>query len=722
MRAVMVNKEQGQLVFLVDDEPLVLKALKRVVKGEGLVVRDFASAAEALEALESERPVCVVSDYYMPKMDGLELLARVGQLYPGVFRALLTGGNIDDRVNRALGEKVVQLVVQKPWKSAAIREMMKAASGNINPAKTTSEQAVQTKEPESEISSPCANPGRADEKREPAVLVVDDEPAFLSLMKVWLKRLGLRPLVSLSAEPVLEMIEAERPELLLIDLIMPGTDGLSLIDAVRDVYPGLPLVAISGMQDRDMAVEAFRRGANSFLDKPIELDILEETIHRCIRFSSILADWQPAGEMAAAMEIRHAMASGVPVNQLLNVLLQIMLRHTGADSASVLLLQPDDSSLRIAASYGMDDDVTPEDQINAGEGIAGWVIEHDEPQVVVGQAPDDLLPPGRQRIRQPLVGLCLPMRGRNQVIGTLNLTRFAGTQPFTRADVELGLLLSGDVARSIELVEASGERLDMERDLMRRDKLITIGELVSGVAHEINNPLGYVNSNVSTLTDYVDEIMPLLRSLAPENGEPETAKILSAAREIDLKFVLDDLPTCLAETKEGIARVLKIVADLKNFARDDTDVMELADVNQIIDGAVGILWNQIKYKAELVREYSELPRIPCYPSQLGQVFLNLVHNATQAIERSGRIIIRTRIAGDRLLVEVEDDGCGMDGKILGRIFDSFYTTKPKGVGTGLGLSIARKIVRRHNGGISANSEPGRGSTFRVELPLSNDRE
>ncbi len=686
----MVDETKEQIVYLVDDEPLVLKALNRVVRGEGHLARDFASAAEALEALERERPVCIVSDYHMPKTDGLELLARVKQLYPEVFRALLTGGNIDDRVIRALKDRTVQLVIQKPWKSATIRDLMRAVSGA----------------------------GPDGEKKKPAVLVVDDEPAFLGLMKVWLKRLGLTPLVSLSAEPVLGMIEAEKPELLLVDLIMPGIDGLSLIGSIRDVYPALPVVAISGAQDRDLAVEAFRSGANSFLNKPVELDVLEETIHRCIRFSSLLTDGKPAGELAAAMEIRHAVASGVSSERLLNVLLQVMLRQTGADSASVILLQPEEDSLRIAASYGMDGDVPPGEKMNAGEGIAGWVIEHDEPQIVVGQAPDDLCPPDRQRSRQPMVGLCLPLRGRNHVTGALCLTRFESEQPFTRADVELGLLLAGDVARSLELAKSSDERMDIERDMMRRDKLITIGELVSGVAHEINNPLGYVNSNVSSLTEYLDEIMPVLRRLAPEDGQPQAQEILAAAREVNLKFVLDDLPTCLAETKEGVARVLKIVADLKNFARDDTDVMEFTDVNQILDGAIGILWNQIKYKAELVREYSELPSIPCYPSQLGQVFLNLIHNATQAIERSGCIVVRTRISGGRLLVEVEDDGCGMDGATLGKMFDSFYTTKPRGVGTGLGLSIARKIVRRHKGSIGASSEPGRGSTFRVDLPLT----
>jgi two-component system NtrC family sensor kinase len=302
-------------------------------------------------------------------------------------------------------------------------------------------------------------------------------------------------------------------------------------------------------------------------------------------------------------------------------------------------------------------------------------------------------------------------------VGALCVTRYQGDELFSLDAIDLGLLLAGEVARALERADAAERKMDLERSVMRRDKLVTIGELASGVAHEIDNPLGFVNSNIASMQEYLVEILPVLKHLAGGDGGPDVQAALDAAQKIDLGFILGDLPVCMQETLDGLRRVLKIVADLKNFARDDTEVKELADINQIIDGAVGILWNQIKYKAELKKDLSDLPEIPCYPSQLGQLFLNLLHNAVHAIEHSGRITVRTSVENGSVVVEVEDDGCGMKPEVKDKIFDPFFTTKPRGVGTGLGLSIAQKIVKRHAGSIDVSSQEGRGTRFRVTIPL-----
>jgi signal transduction histidine kinase len=148
--------------------------------------------------------------------------------------------------------------------------------------------------------------------------------------------------------------------------------------------------------------------------------------------------------------------------------------------------------------------------------------------------------------------------------------------------------------------------------------------------------------------------------------------------------------------------------------------MESGDLHQILEGAVSILWPQIRQKAELRREYADLPPVPCYPAQLGQAFLNLIHNAVQAIERRGVIQVRTMVRPGGVVVEVQDDGCGMPPEVAGRIFESFFTTKPRGIGTGLGLKITKRIVDRHGGTLSVRTAPGQGSTFRVELPIGSD--
>jgi signal transduction histidine kinase len=317
---------------------------------------------------------------------------------------------------------------------------------------------------------------------------------------------------------------------------------------------------------------------------------------------------------------------------------------------------------------------------------------------------DDPRTPDESRITPAAVGMCLPMRGRDRVAGALCVTRFEGEETFRRDAVDLGILLGGEVSRALERDRAAEERIDLERGMMRRDKLATLGEMASGVAHEINNPLGYVSSNLASLTGYINDILPVIQRLAP--AEPG----------LDLDFILSDLPQCLQETSEGVKRVLEIADNLKTLAREDSEEMEAASINRLLDGAVAVAWNQMKYKAELTREYGDLPDLHCYPAQLGQLFLNLLHNAVQAIERDGHIILRTAADDGHLVVEVEDDGCGISPEVKKKIFDPFFTTKPQGAGTGLGLSIARKIVERHAGTIVAKSQAGRGSIFRVNLP------
>ena len=477
---------------------------------------------------------------------------------------------------------------------------------------------------------------------------------------------------------------------------------------------------MTASSDREMAVNAFRLGSTALLHKPFGLPILEDTLRRSAQLGRLFSDYLSRPELNAMIELQHAIGSDRSIPELLDLLLQQMIRFTGADSASVLLVEPDGRSMRIAASYGLGQ-IDMEKKITIGERVSGWVAEHNQPQMVIGGGDDDPRLAGLSRNRPPLVGLCLPMRGRDSLVGVLCLSRFEGRELFSRDAIDLGLLLSSEVARAIERAGAAEQQMDIERSVMRRDKLVTIGELASGVAHEINNPLGYVSSNLNSLEEYFKEVLPILNALA-DGDAIDIKAVKKLANDIDLGFILKDIPGCISETVSGIRRVLHIVNDLKNFTRDDMESREAADINQVLDGAVNILWNQIKQKAELIKDYTEdLPEVQCYPSQLGQVILNLLYNAVQSIEREGSIRLASKQENGQIVVEVTDTGCGMEPDVLLHIFEPFYTTKPRGVGTGLGLSIARKIVERHGGRLSATSDPGNGSSFRVMLPLETNQ-
>ena len=278
------------------------------------------------------------------------------------------------------------------------------------------------------------------------------------------------------------------------------------------------------------------------------------------------------------------------------------------------------------------------------------------------------------------------------------------------------------------LKEANGRLSEAQDKLVQSEKLASIGQLAAGVAHEINNPIGYIFSNFGTLEKYLGDLFEMLAGYeAAEQelaGTPIAARLKALRERVELDFLKDDIPTLMAESKEGITRVRKIVQDLKDFSRVDAhQEWSWANLNQGIDSTLNIVNNEIKYKADVVKQYGALPEVYCLPSELNQVFMNLLVNAAHAITAErGLITIRssTDKARGTVSIEVADNGCGIPKENLGRIFDPFFTTKPVGKGTGLGLSLAYGIVRKHHGQLEVQSEVGVGTTFRVSVPIGRE--
>ncbi|HSV69376.1 MAG TPA: ATP-binding protein [Methylibium sp.] len=278
------------------------------------------------------------------------------------------------------------------------------------------------------------------------------------------------------------------------------------------------------------------------------------------------------------------------------------------------------------------------------------------------------------------------------------------------------------------LLQLNAQLREAQDKLMQSEKLASIGQLAAGVAHEINNPIGYIFSNFGTLEKYIANLFEMLA--AYEEAEPALAATpagakLKALREgVELEFLKEDIPMLMSESKEGITRVRAIVQNLKDFSRVDTaQEWVLADLHHGIDSTLSIVNNEVKYKAEVVRQYGDIPEIECLPSELNQVFMNLLVNAAHAITAErGTITVRTGGDDTTVWVEVTDNGAGIAKENLGRIFDPFFTTKPVGKGTGLGLSLSYGIVKKHLGQIEVTSEVGTGTTFRVTLPKRHPSE
>ena len=276
-----------------------------------------------------------------------------------------------------------------------------------------------------------------------------------------------------------------------------------------------------------------------------------------------------------------------------------------------------------------------------------------------------------------------------------------------------------------ELVQANQRLSDMQLQLLQSEKMASIGQLASGVAHEINNPIGFVKSNLGALTGYVSSLLEILRAyedIAHLHGDAMAQALQAIAqrkKDIDFEYVLEDIRRLIEESVEGVQRVMQIVQDLKNFSRTGDVAAQPADLQAGIESTINVVWNQLKYKVNVVREFVPLPLVNCVASQINQVVMNLLTNAEQAIIGRGTITVRTGVDADTVWFEVQDTGCGIAQDKLARIFEPFYTSKPVGQGTGLGLSISFGIVQRHGGTITVKSEPGVGSTFRVTLPIGH---
>jgi len=292
-------------------------------------------------------------------------------------------------------------------------------------------------------------------------------------------------------------------------------------------------------------------------------------------------------------------------------------------------------------------------------------------------------------------------------------------------DIRQRHLAEAELRRSnLELTELNNQLSRAQQQLMQADKLASIGQLAAGVAHEINNPIGYIFSNFTTLQTYLDQLFAMLEAYQQaEDGvtPPAAAAALRARREqIDLDFLRSDIPALMAESREGIVRVRHIVQDLKDFSRvDASQEWVWSDLHRGIDSTLNIVANEVRYKADVVKQYGAIPDIECLPLQINQVVMNLVVNAAHAIgAQRGRITVSTGSDVDgEVWIEVADNGSGIAPETLSRIFDPFFTTKAVGKGTGLGLSLAYGIVQKHGGRIDVDTEPGRGTRFRVRLPV-----
>lgn len=374
-------------------------------------------------------------------------------------------------------------------------------------------------------------------------------------------------------------------------------------------------------------------------------------------------------------------------------------------------------------------------KVKFGEGVLGKVAQEGTPLLLNGDVSRDTRfknKQAREETRTPLSAMCWPLKVDEAIIGVLSINNNTGIE-FQTEQLQQGSVITNLVSVVIENANLHSAQKSLihqlqeaQAQLLQSEKMASVGQLAAGIAHEINNPIGYVNSNLGSLRQYLADLLTILAAYQKLEArlpmDEEIRGLQQLKQDLDLDFLKEDSLALLSESCEGVQRVRNIVQDLKDFSHVDAAEWQMVDLHKGLDSTLNIAHNEIKYKAEIIREYGDVPLVECLPSQLNQVFMNMFVNAVHAIEENGKITIRTGRVDASAWIEIEDTGKGIAPEHLSRIFDPFFTTKPVGKGTGLGLSLSYSIIQKHKGRIDVDSCPGKGTTFRIVIPLKRASE
>ena len=541
------------------------------------------------------------------------------------------------------------------------------------------------------------------------VLIVEDSEEDAGLLLRKLRQGGYEPMHA-RVETAGEMDAALGSgtwDVILCDYRLPRFSGLQTLALFRETGLDIPFLVVSGNIGEDTAVEAMKAGAHDYIMKDRlqrlipairrELKDAEERKLRKHAEEALLRAYEQQRELAFIINNSPTTAwlwkavAGWPVEFV-------------SDNVAELGYTPDDfTSGRVAfASI-----IHPEDMPRVAAEVEQYTKEgrndFNQEYRVVTASGDIRWVDDRTWIRKDADGKVTHYQGI-----TIDIT--------DRKGAEEGLQKKHE-----ELETAHAELKQVQARVIRQEKMASIGQLAAGITHEINNPMSFITGNLGILKAYLEGITKTIvaqEEIAGKHAPPEALETLHALREkMKIDYILKDVGNLIDQSLEGADRVRKIVSDLKTFTRMDENVHMIEDINAALDGTINIVWNEIKYKAELVKEFGELPLTRCNISHLSQVFMNLLVNAAQAIEKWGKVTVKTWVQGEDIYVSITDTGSGIPVENQKMIFEPFFTTKAAGKGTGLGLSISYDIVNMHSGDITVESEVGKGSTFTIRIPI-----
>jgi two-component system, NtrC family, sensor kinase len=565
------------------------------------------------------------------------------------------------------------------------------------------------------------------------ILVVDDDQLMREMLGKVLIATGNDVVFANDGRQAWEYYRKNVISIVVTDWIMPEMDGIELCRLIRSADMGhyTYVIILSGKGDKDDQVTILEAGADDFIVKPFsakELMARVATGERIIRLENQHKEMQ-----SVIAESRDKIRT---VFDSLSEEIVTLDKHLNIVSANFSFVGA--RALAMRDVIGKPYDFLGSSLIGRSSGDLGALsvaacFRDGARSVNVVEATDTQ---GRAHVKELS---CLPVSDKSgETVQVILVVRDITEEREKSTKInELNQKLTTaikQINQKNQTLENTLQQLkESQLKILQSEKMASIGQLAAGVAHEINNPTGYVSSNLKTLFDYQEgllKVIVLYRQLVSmvkgrtlnDADLKDLSALVDRISEIeaseDIDFILNDMLPLISESREGTQRIKKIVNDLKEFSHPGEDEKKEANLNDNIETTLNIVWNEIKYKADVEKDFGDIPLLLCYPQRLNQVFLNILINAAHAIEANGTIRVETRYVSGQVEITISDNGCGIPEENLARIFDPFFTTKAVGKGTGLGLHLAYNIIRDHGGTIEVKSRIGEGTSFIIRLPVN----
>ncbi|MBF0289255.1 MAG: response regulator [SAR324 cluster bacterium] len=540
------------------------------------------------------------------------------------------------------------------------------------------------------------------------ILVADDSLSYRMTIQELLEENNYDVTVAQDGREALDQIIENNPDLVILDVIMPAMDGIEVCNHIRNNQrtSSIPIIMLTAKDESEDKVLGLDSGADEYLTKPFHEEELLAKLQTLLRLRSMQGR-QPFSSKSVVLVADDSLTVRMELQELLD-----------ADGYKPIVVEDGQQALdavnRNLPDLVILDVIMPKmDGIDVCKKIKSNPATRQIPVIIITSKTDI-----DDKIRGLNAGaddyLFKPYNTKEFKAKINALFRMKKVQ----MEAERNIL----ARTNMELQEVNEKLKHTQAQLVQNEKMVALGHLVAGIAHEINNPLSFVINNMrifdeifqdyQQLFDMYNEAKPYL------SDQTQLQQINKLEQELDLAFLQAEVPKLAQDVHEGLERIRNIVLDLRNFSRLDEAEQKRVNIIAGLESTLNLLQHQWKDHVQIVKEYGDIPDTTCFPSQLNQVFMNVLVNAIQAIPDQGKIILRTSQEDGMICIQVMDDGKGIDNDTLMHIFEPFFTTKKVGDGTGLGLSISYGIIEKHNGTIAYTSELGKGTTCTIKIPIN----